>query len=273
MATRPTNLSAGALLLLCLPLPALSAETPAAPAGEPPVYRLEVHTIKPGKSQVYESAVTAFVAALRDADIRIPSWDFSVLRSSDTLYMTVDPMADWSMLDHFDSDTEDARKRLGGRMGDFLKQSLGTNAHESEFFIESDPDKDDPGALGENGLNFIRLDLYYPSSMRPLVEDLYALRKLYRDSGSGLNFRLYGAVTGEDLPLMIVAVSAADHAAFDAGQARFRADSVAERSRLLAEIHGLSRRFETMDFVVRPDLSYHFEAAGSPQPANGPAHP
>ena len=85
---------------------------------------------------------------------------------------------------------------------------------------QSEPDKDVAGALGENGLNFTRFDFYYASSMRSVMEALFSVKRLYVSTHAGLSCRLYRAVTGDDLPLVILVVSATDKAAFDSGQRR-----------------------------------------------------
>jgi hypothetical protein len=247
------------LLLLLLPAPLLATAALGQVAStdpEPPLYRLEIHTLKPGQDTEYENSVRELIGGLRAADVRIPSWDFAVMRAGPTLYMTVDPMADWAMLDTYDSETEEAAKLLGATMKDFMKRSLATNARESEFFVQSIADPGDPGALGENGLNFTRFDFYYASSMHSLYQALSSVRKLYVSSHAKISCRLYRAVTGDDLPLVIVAVSAADRAAFDAEQGRIDAASGPDLKSLLASARGASRRVETFDFVARPDLSY-----------------
>jgi hypothetical protein len=226
---------------------------------EPPLYRLEVHTLKPGQDTEYENSVRELIGGLRAANVRIPSWDFAVMRASPTLYMTIDPTANWAMLDTFDSETDEVARLLGATLGDFMKRSHATNARESEFFIQSLPDNDAVGALGENGLNFTRFDFYYASSMHSVMGALSSVRKLYVSSHARISCRLYHAVTGDDLPLAIVAVSAADQAAFDSEQGRVDAASGPELKRLLAVARGASRRVETFSFVARPDLSYRVE--------------
>src|SRR5580698_3391894 len=252
-------------LLFTGPLLATTALGQVASANpEPALYRLEIHTLKPGQDTEYENSVRELVGGLRAASVRLPSWDFAVMRSSPTLYMTVDPTANWAMLDTFDSETEEVMKLLGPTMKDFMKRSHATNARESEFFIESEPDKDDPGALGENGLNFTRFDFYYASSMHSIMQALSSVKRLYVSSHARISCRLYNAVTGDDLPLVIVAVSATDQTAFDSEQARVDAASGPELKRLLALARGASRRVETFNFVSRPDLSYRVEPKTDP---------
>jgi hypothetical protein len=224
------------LLFLLLPglLLATAAPGQAASANpEPPLYMLEIHSLKPGQDTEYENSVRELVGGLRAADVRIPNWDFAVMRASPTLYMTVDPMANWAMLDTLDSDTEEVARLLGATMRDFMKRSHATNARESEFFIQSEPDSDVAGALGENALNFTRLDFYYASSMHSVMGALSSVKRLYVSSHAGISCRLYHAVTGDDLPLAIVAMSATDQAAFDSEQGRVDAASGPELGRLL----------------------------------------
>jgi hypothetical protein len=250
------------LLILLLPgsLLATAALGQVASADpEPSLYRLEIHTLKPGQDTEYENSVRELIGGLRAADVRIPSWDFAVMRASPTLYMTIDPTANWAMLDTFDSETEEVARLLGATLRDFMKRSHATNARESEFFIQSEPDSDVAGPLGENGLNFTRFDFYYASSMHSVMCALSSMKKLYASSRAGISCRLYHAVTGDDLPLAIIAMSATDQAAFDSEQGRVDVASGPELKRLLALARGASRRIETFNFVARPDLSYRVE--------------
>jgi hypothetical protein len=247
-------------LLLLGPLLATATLGQVAPVDqEPPLYRLEIHTLKPGQDTEYENSVKELIGGLRAADVRLPSWDFAVMRASPTLYMTIDPTANWAMLDTFDSETEEVAKLLGATIRDFMKRSHATNARESEFFIQSGPDTDVAGALGENGLNFTRFDFYYALSMHSVIGALYSVKRLYVSSHTGISCRLYHAVTGDDLPLAIIAMSATDQAAFDSEQGRVDVASGPELKRLLALARGASRRIETFNFVARPDLSYRVE--------------
>ena len=250
------------LLLLMLPGPLLVTAALGQVAStdpEPPLYRLEIHTLKPGQDTEYENSVRELVGGLRAANVRVPSWDFVVMRASPTLYMTIDPTANWAMLDNFDSETDEVMTLLGATMKDFMKRSHATNAHESEFFIQSVPGIDVAGALGENGLNFTRFDFYYASSMHSVMGALFSVKKLYVSSHARISCRLYRAVTGDDLPLAIVAVSATDRAAYESEQGRVDAASGPELKRLLALARDASHRVETFNFVTRPDLSYRIE--------------
>jgi hypothetical protein len=251
--------------LLFWPLLATAALGQVASADpEPLLYRLEIHTLKPGQDTEYENSVRELIGGLHAADVRIPSWDFAVMRASPTLYMTVDPTANWAMLDNFDRETEEVMRLLGATMRDFIKRSHATNARESEFFIQSSPDNEVAGPLGEDGLNFTRLDFYYASSMHSVMGALSSVRKLYVSSHARISCRLYHAVTGDDLPLAVVAVSATNEAAFDSEQGRVDAASGPELGRLLALARGASRRVETFNFVARPDLSYRVEPKTGP---------
>jgi hypothetical protein len=255
------------LLFLLFPGPLLATAAfgqVASADQEPSLYRLEIHTLKPGQDMEYENSVRELIGGLHAADVRLPSWDFAVMRAGPTLYMTIDPTANWAMLDTFDGETEEVAKLLGTTMKDFMRRSHATNARESEFFIQSEPDTDVAGALGENGLNFTRLDFYYASSMHSVMGALFSVKRLYASSHARISCRIYRAVTGDDLPLVIVAVSATDQAVLDSEQGRVDAASGPELKRLLAVARGASRRVETFNFVARPDLSYRVEPRTGP---------
>jgi hypothetical protein len=76
--------------------------------------------------------------------------------------------------------------------------------------------------------------------------------------------RLYRAVTGDDLPMMILLRSALDHTRYleDAQLSEAQQTSV---KAFLDDARENSRKTEMMDLIAQPDLSYHVKV--SPQPA------
>jgi hypothetical protein len=246
------GMAVGLLVALASPHPLLAANLP----GEPPIYRIEVHYLKPGAGPSYEAAVKGLIAALKGANINLPTWDFSVVSGDHDVYITIDPSKRWADLDRFDLDGEAAMKSLGPRLEQFYHDAHAALLRDSILFIETEPTKGDPGAIGENGLNFLHVDLFHATSARAVATDLHAIQKIYGDAHSPVSCRLYRAVTGNDLPIIILLRSAPDHTRYleDAQLSVLNQTNV---EALLLDARRNSRKAEMMDLTVRPDLSYH----------------
>lgn len=253
------GIGAGLLVALASPHPLVAAGIANLP-DEPPIYRIEVHYLKPGAGASYEAAVKSLIAALRGANINLPTWDFSVVSGDHDVYMTIDPSERWADLDRFDSDGEVAMKSLGPNLERFYHDAHAALLHDSILFIETEPAKSDPGAIGENGLNLLHADLFHAASLRVVATDLRAIQTIYRDAHSAVSCRLYRAITGDDLPMIILLRSAPDHTRYieDAQLSKSNQTNV---EALLADARRNSRKTEMLDLTVRPDLSYHVKVS------------
>jgi len=253
------GIGAGLLVTLASPHPLAAADIANLP-DEPPIYRIEVHYLKPGAGASYEAAVKSLVAALKGANIKLPTWDFSVVSGDHDVYMTIDPSERWADLDRFDLDGDAAMKSLGPSLEQFHHDAHAALLRESDLFIETEPAKSDPGAIGENGLNRLHADVLHAAFPRVVAADLRAIQKIYRDAHSPVSCRLYRAVTGDDLPMIVLLRSAPDHTRYleDAQLSESNQTSV---EALLADARRNSRKTEMMDLMVRPDLSYHLKVS------------
>ncbi len=64
------GIGAGLLVTLASPRLQVAAELANIP-DEPPIYRIEVHRLKPGAGASYEAGVKSLIAALRGANINL----------------------------------------------------------------------------------------------------------------------------------------------------------------------------------------------------------
>jgi hypothetical protein len=84
-----------------------------------------------------------------------------------------------------------------------------------------------------------------------VATDLQAIQKIYRDAHSPVSCRLYRAVTGDDLPMMILLRSALDHTRYleDAQLSEAQQTSV---KAFLDDARENSRKTEMMDLIAQP---------------------
>lgn len=81
------------------------------------------------------------------------------------------------------------------------------------------------------------------------------IAKLYADKGAETGFRIYQAMTGDDLPMYLVTFSAADAADHYANEKALDEMLGEEVQKLMQEAAGYARRVERTSAMMRPDLS------------------
>lgn len=186
---------------------------------EPPIYRIEMHLFKQDGQGTYEAAVKSLIKGLNSARIRLASWDFSVATDDGSTYFTIDPMPNWSILDHFQDDGAVFEKAKPEVWAAFRRDVRSVRERETDFFIQTQPSSDDPGALGKDGRDFMHVEVYYPKDSRSVLTSLNALKKLYASSMPDMGSRIYVSVTGDDLPFFWFVRSAKDRERYLAAEA------------------------------------------------------
>ena len=78
---------------------------------------------------------------------------------------------------------------------------------------------------------------------------------LYEEKGIDTGFRVYQAVTGDDLPLYVVSFAAADAAGYYANEAKVNGMLGEAAIPLMQEAASHARRLERTNARMRPDLS------------------
>jgi hypothetical protein len=86
-----------------------------------------------------EAAVKSLVKGLGSARIKLASWDFSVATDGASTYFTIDPMPNWSILDHFQDDGEVFEKAMPKVWAAFRRDVRSVRERETDFFIQTQP--------------------------------------------------------------------------------------------------------------------------------------
>lgn len=228
---------------------------------EPPIYRIETHLLKQDGQATYEAAVKSLVKGLGSARIRLASWDFSVATDGGSTYFTIDPMPNWAMLDHFRDDGVVVEKAMPEIWAAFRSDVRSVREREDDFFIQTQPSSDDPGALGEDGRDFMHVEICYPKDSRSVFTSLNSLKKLYASLMPDIGTRIYVSVTGDDLPFFWFVRSAKDRERYLAAEARIPSATRINIEKLLEQAHQGSKHTQTIDLTIRQDLSYHVPQA------------
>ncbi len=254
------------LVLLAVLTPPLAAESheEAAPAALNLFYVWTDH-VATANAHDYEREVGAVLARLKATE-EGKKLQFMAFWGPEVGYAYAIPLADMADFVRANQDFMAATAAIGGMEA----------WDASNQFVEH----------GSGQLFLLRPDLSYtPANPRPAEasglfrwynswyarpekeEEIEAVAKkfqaLYKEKNIDTGWRVYKALTGPDLPLYLVVVTAADAADYHANDARVNGLLGQPAQDLFAEANGYTRHLEQSWSMIRPDLSMGMDGGES----------
>ncbi len=173
-------------------------------------------------------------------------------------YMYVIPMASLADFSKTNQAFMEATNAVGGmKVWDASQKFVD---HGSGHFIVSRPDLSykpaAPREVEKTGM-YRHHEWWYVRTGHEMEIEAVAKKvaALYAEKEIDTGFRIYQAMTGDDLPLYLVTFTAADPADYYANEARIDGVLGEEATKLIQEAVGLARRLERTSAMMRPDLS------------------
>jgi hypothetical protein len=216
---------------------------------------------KPNLLQQYEATSKELAKLIADHHAAAPEFGFFALADTHLVYTFAIPIHSLGDIEGIDSAFGSIAKSAGvERFSDLMKRSSATIESRREWAVRESPDLSYAPAqarLRREESRFFHYDLYYVSAdqegeVDPLAKELLAL---YRSKGVTDGYQVFKAVLGQDLPILIVRSGARDAADYYAEDQKIEALVGAERRELRRRMLAISRRVESKDAYVRPDLS------------------
>jgi hypothetical protein len=190
----------------------------------------------------------------------MPSFAFTGFAGTDLTYSFLAPIQGMAGGDRLRAEFEALGRAAGQRMGEVMSRSGEATESMADWIIEEHPASSYAPAtprLDPAACNYTTVDFYYLQPGREM--EARALSKefvaLWKSKGIKDGWRYYEAVTGPDLPLVLIQVDAKDAADFAAADAANAAALGAEGQALFAKALALTRRIERRSALRRPDLS------------------
>jgi hypothetical protein len=259
MARRIAKLAIGCWILSLVALPLMAHEEG---TGEARLWVVYTEVVKPSMWEQYETVGEEMIAAMRAAKVDSPYTYFTILQGEDLTYTAVTPMEDFGDM----SKIHEAWMHMGEKIGqakwaELIRRGSETVDHSSlAVFVERPDLSYQPAAprMAPGEVRFAEYSFYYllPGREEEAAAILKDWAELHRKKKVAEAFRVFEAITGDDLPLLVVGtygkneVDWIDHGAEVS-------EALGEQGQgLLRRALGVIRRFEVTRNLVRDDLSY-----------------
>jgi len=243
-----------------LPALVLAPALALAQEARPKYVVLHQELAKPSMVQQYEATSKEFVALVKKNKALMPHFGFECIQGSDFTYTYLAPIKSMADVDAINAEFgalaqaagpafADVSKR-GGDATEYFRESVLALAPEMSY-VPTQP------RLKPEEMPYRHVDLYFVRpGAEPEADAVSAdFVKLFKAKNVSNGYNLYKAAFGPELPLYLIAVGARDAADYHAEDARLRTLLGAEGQALFARAFALTRRFESHDGTLRPDLS------------------
>ena len=226
----------------------------------PQYFVLHQERAKPSMVKEYESTTREFVALVKANKAKMPHFSFNAFVSPDFTYSYVSPIPDLAGLDAINADFGALAQAAGPALFDLNKRGGVAMERVDESIIQRLPEQSYVPAeprLEAGRARYYHYGFYYVIPGRePEAEAIGAdYLKLFKAKGIKNGYTVYKGVMGADLPYYFVSVGGIDAADYHAEDAKTTAALGTELQALGARLLAVTRRFETREAVVRPDLS------------------
>lgn len=230
-------------------------------ASAPRFYALHQEVVYPSQVKSYEDSSKEFLAAFQQHHASMPGFAYTVVSGDDFTYNYISAIPDFAFAGSIYPMIEKVGQEVGAaKWGDLMKRNGATIESMSDAIFIEDPSLSYAPAtprLKPEEERFFHFDLYYVQAGREADADQVArdFAALFRAKHVASSYCLMKLAFGHDGPLLVVSVPARDAQDYAAQEAKDRAALGAEGAALFDRAFALTRRFETHNGWVRPDLS------------------
>jgi hypothetical protein len=247
-----------ALALVASPL----AAGEEAPPPKPRLWAVYTEYVKPSMVAEYEAVGREMVAAMKAAKVESRYTYFSMLEGEGFSYIAVTPMESFADLGMIRREWMQMGEKIGkAAWAEMIRRGSEAVDHSSmQVFVERpdisyrpDTPRLDPGeaAFAEYGFHYL-----VPGMEQEAATIAGEYAELYRNNGLSEPFVVFQAVTGENLPLLVVATYGKDEADWIASGAKVNEALGEEGLMLQQRAMRVIRTYESKKRQLREDLSY-----------------
>lgn len=221
-----------------------------------------VEYVRPSMMATYEEATKELIGALTEYKIDPHVVNFHTISGPEMGYVYVMSLENFGAMDTM----RDGWMGAIGTIGEERWQEMAGRAdacvtHRDSFFARTQPElsyQPEHPARGMDEMNFIRYGFYYiiPGHEEKMADVAKRYAALYREHKVAHGWMAYSPVTGNDLPLMVIAHPGTSQSAVMAEMEATRAKLGEAGEALGKEAMSHTRRIELKDGWIRRDLSY-----------------
>jgi hypothetical protein len=239
---------------------AAAAMAGTAAGQERPLYVIHQEFAKPSMLAEYEAGQKEFVAMVTRNKATMPHFSFAALSSDDFVYTYVARIPNFAGIDGILQDFQALARKEGTAFADLMRRGGATMDHVRDWVVSEAPELSYVPAsprLPSAEARYFHYDAYYLMPGRELEVDALAKEfvALFKAKNIPNGYRLFRVEMGPEMPGVIVEVGAKDPADYYTQSVSDRTILGEAGKALFAKAFAMTRRFETQDGWLRPDLS------------------
>ncbi len=221
---------------------------------------LHQETAKPSQVALYEATAKEFKQLVEANRAAMPTFYFTVLQGDDFTYTFASRIKNFGGIDTINAEFGALFQAAGDKMAALMQRGGPAIDHVAEFVVGEEPGMgyhpENPKLKMEDA-RYFRYTLYYvmpgkEEEAKAISADFVAL---FKNKNVGNGYNIYWAVTGPDMPLLVVEQWAKDEADYLATDAMVNATVGDAIKPLNQRALAITRRMETKSAWLRPDLS------------------
>ncbi len=229
---------------------------------KPQMFVIYKDVVHPSKTMEYEAAIKHMIGEFTAYNIDSEKMGWRTVNGPELGYTYVMPIENFAGIDRMHKDWEAAMDVIGAEKIEAMMTAVTeTMDHVEVFHVQYRADLSytpEETTLKPEDMKYIQYGFYYvmPGKKKVMEEVAKQYAELYKANNVETGWRIYESVTGNDLPLFVVAHPARSQAEFYQQREALKAAFGEDSKKLGETVMQAVRRVELKDGWIRGDLSY-----------------
>ena len=229
---------------------------------KPQMFVIYKDVVHPSKTTEYEAAIKHMISEFTAYNIDPEKMGWRTVNGPEMGYVYVMPVENFAGIDRMHKDWEAAMDVIGAeKMEAMMTAVTETMDHVEVFHVQLRADLSytpEETTLKPEDVKYVQYGFYYvmPGKKKVMEEVARQFAELYKANNVGTGWSIYESVTGNDLPLFVVAHPARSQAEFYEQREALKTLFGEDSKKLSEKVMQAVRRVELKDGWIRGDLSY-----------------
>jgi len=250
------------ILLCAVAFSMLAAQQPKKEQIKPELFFIIQEHVKPAMMSEYEAATKQMIRELEQYKISPEEVNFKTVASMDLGYIYVIPLKDFGAMESVRESWMNAIGVIGADRWEEMEATMSSameskNAFHAVYLKDLSYEPAKPLASPEE-VKFIHYEFFYvvPGKEKQFEALAGKFKEAYTKHNINQGWSFYKQITGDDLPLYVVAEGARSESEYHANVDKIRNTLGSDMDALFGEIMDCIRRMEKHTAMPRPDLSF-----------------
>ena len=229
---------------------------------KPQMFVIYKDVVHPSKTTEYEAAIKHMISEFTAYNIDPEKMGWRAVSGPEMGYVYLMPIENFAGIDRMHEDWEAAMAVIGAEKIEAMMTAVTeTMEHVEVFHVQHRADlsymPEEP-TLKPEDVKYVQYGFYYvmPGKKKVMEEVAKQFAELYKANNVETGWSIYESLTGNDLPLFVVAHPARSQAEFYQQREALRAAFGDDSKKLSEKVMQAVRRVELKDGWTRGDLSY-----------------